>query len=79
MSKRANHLPWPDFHEELFIQGAGGPLPVLLDIYQPLRKLSEEREKQKRPALDGAYVGPSLLVGRPTGNWSLSVGHIASR
>src|ERR1039458_8001535 len=60
--ERANYLPWPDLHKELFIQGLGGPLPVLLDVYHPIRNLAEEREKQKRPALDGAYVSPNLLV-----------------
>src|SRR5580704_1357021 len=59
---RAEHLPWPDLHRGLFIQGAGGPLPVLLDVYHPLRKLSEVREKQRRPGLDGAYCYPNLLT-----------------
>ena len=35
---------------DLFIQGAGGPLPVLLDVYHPMQKLSEERERLKRPS-----------------------------
>lgn len=56
------HLPWPDVHRDLFITGTGGPLPVLLDVYHPLRELSEEREKQKRPALEGEYVLPNLLT-----------------
>jgi hypothetical protein len=61
-AERANHLPWPDVHKKLFIQGAGGPLPVLLDVYHPMRKLADEREKQKQPAFVKAYVLPNLLT-----------------
>jgi len=60
--QRASHLPWPDIHKNLFIQDAGGPLPVLLDVYHPVRELAEDREKEKVPALDGAYALPNLLT-----------------
>jgi hypothetical protein len=45
---------------------------VLLDVYHPIRNLAEEREKQKRPALDGAYVSPNLLVRPKVGDDALS-------
>jgi hypothetical protein len=70
--QQANHLPWPDIHNSLFIQGAGGPLPVLLDVYHPVRELAEEREKEKVPALDGAHVLPNLLTRPKCGADSLS-------
>jgi hypothetical protein len=60
--QRASHLPWPDIHKSLFIQDGGGPLPVLLDVYHPVRELAEDREKEKLPALDGAYALPNLLT-----------------
>jgi hypothetical protein len=60
--QRASYLPWPDIHKSLFIEGAGGPLPVLLDVYHPARELAEEREKQKLPLPDGAPVLPNLLT-----------------
>ena len=56
-------LPWLDLRRDLFIQGAGGPLPVLLDVYHPMQKLSEERERLKRPStFDGGYSLPLLLT-----------------
>jgi hypothetical protein len=59
---RASHLPWPDNQMSLFIQDIGGPLPVLLDVYHPVRELAEEREKEKVPALDSAHTLPNLLT-----------------
>jgi hypothetical protein len=49
-------LPWPDVHRQLFISGAGGPLPVFLDVYHPLRNISQERAKHGMPALDGGML-----------------------
>ncbi|HET8923756.1 MAG TPA: hypothetical protein VFN26_12275 [Candidatus Acidoferrum sp.] len=71
--QRANHLPWPDIHERsLFIQGAGGPLPVLLDVYHPVRKLGEEREKREVTAPDGDTFQFNLLMRPKTGADPLS-------
>jgi hypothetical protein len=57
-----NYLPWPDVQRALFIDGIGGPLPMLLDIYHPLRKLYETREKHQQRAPDGDSYLPNLLV-----------------
>ena len=59
--READYLPWPDDRRTLFITIAGSPLPLFLDVYHPLRKLSELREKQGRLGLDGMFSLPNLL------------------
>jgi hypothetical protein len=56
------YLPWPDIERTLFIDGVGGPLPVFLDVYHPLRKLQEFREKHHQRAPDGDSYVPKLLT-----------------
>lgn len=43
-----SYLPWPGFHEDIFISGEGSFWPTFLDIYHPARRLYEERIKGEK-------------------------------
>ena len=44
---RFPHLPWPELHRQLFIDGMRGKLATFVDIYHPVRHLFEEFVKDK--------------------------------
>src|SRR3989338_5756513 len=52
-----SHLPWPLFHQELFIDGLKAKINTVLDVQHPLRFIYEKRQKNL-PVLRAA---PSLF------------------
>src|ERR1700744_4695216 len=42
--QKTKHLPWSDSRREMFLTGTNGPMPVFLDVFHPLTRLSEVRK-----------------------------------
>jgi len=53
--KEFPHIPWPDFHAELFVERASKRQPTLLDVAHPAQHLHESHvDRREKPAIDAA-------------------------
>jgi hypothetical protein len=60
--KETKHLPWSEMRRQMFIDGSTGPMPVFLDVYHPLKAISEERKSKAQTGHGGGHVFPNLLA-----------------
>jgi hypothetical protein len=62
-AKEFPHLIWPGFRHDLFMDGRRGKTAGFLDIYHPIRKIFEERIKDKaEPRITVTLRNPSLWI-----------------
>jgi len=70
--QNTKYLPWSDSRREMFLTGTNGPMPVFLDVFHPLRQLSEVRKEKAQTGYGGGQVFPNLLSRFDPGNDAIS-------